>query len=289
VVDSNSPYPPLPRPVTIPSLPAQPGPFPSASARVILSYMNSAALRPASRFLAHAALAAALGASLGACGSAGAETATDTATSPGTSSASSASSASTAATPAPDSAREALIARADAGRIKGSPAASLWLVVISDFECPFCKKWHDETAPRIEREYVRTGKIRIAYLNFPIPSHRNAQPAHEFTMCAAEQGKFWPAADAVFETQQLWKRRNDAAAYFDSLGTGIGVDRARLRACVNGGQTRPLIEADYRRSVRIGIGSTPTFLIGDQAIIGAQPFEAFKAAIDAALASGGSR
>ncbi len=108
-------------------------------------------------------------------------------------------------------------------------------------------------------------------------------------MCAAEQGKFWPAADAVFETQQLWKRRNDAAAYFDSLGTGIGVDRARLRACVNGGQTRPLIEADYRRSVRIGIGSTPTFLIGDQAIIGAQPFEAFKAAIDAALASGGSR
>ena len=84
------------------------------------------------------------------------------------------------------------------------------------------------------------------------------------------------SADAVFATQQLWKRRSDAAAYFDSLGASIGVDRARLRACVQDGDTKPIIEADYRRAVRIGIGSTPSFLIGNQAIVGAQPFEAFK-------------
>lgn len=236
--------------------------------------MNSASLRRARRAIGSLAFAAGTGL-ISACTSADAETA-----------ASAQSTAAAAEAPAAsDSARDALMARADSGRIKGSPAATLWLVVISDFECPFCKRWHDETAPRIEREYVRTGKLRIAYLNFPIPSHRNAQPAHEFTMCAAEQGKFWPAADAVFDTQQLWKRRQDAVAYFDSLGGTLNVDHARLRACVRSGETRPLIEADYRRSVRIGIGSTPTFLIGDQAIIGAQPFEAFKAAIDAALAA----
>jgi protein-disulfide isomerase len=235
--------------------------------------MNSASFRRTGRLLSRATLATALLASLAACGAAGAETAVAEDTPPAS------------PTPAADSARDALIARADAGRIKGSPTANLWLVVISDFECPFCKRWHDETAPRLEREYVRTGKIRIAYLNFPIPSHRNAQPAHEFTMCAAEQDKFWPAADAVFDTQGLWKRRSDAPAYFDSLATNLGIDRARLRACINSGDTKPLIEADYRRSVRIGIGSTPTFLIGDQAIVGAQPYEAFKAAIDAALAN----
>jgi protein-disulfide isomerase len=234
--------------------------------------MNSASLRRAGRALALSACAALLTA----CGSAGAETAASDTATPATTGAPAATA---------DSARDALIARADAGRIKGSATAKVWLVVISDFECPFCKRWHDETAPRLEREYVSTGKIRIAYLNFPIPSHRNAQPAHEFTMCAAEQGKFWPAADAVFNTQGLWKRRNDAPAYFDSLATNLGVDRTRLRACINSGDTRPLIEADYRRSVRIGIGSTPTFLIGDQAIVGAQPYEAFKAAIDAALAT----
>jgi protein-disulfide isomerase len=237
--------------------------------------MNSVSLRRSGSLLVLSALTALLSA----CGSAGAE-------SPSTEAAAQAEAGVPALpTPATDSARDALVARADAGRIKGSPTATLWLVVISDFECPFCKRWHDETAPRLEREYVSTGKIRIAYLNFPIPSHRNAQPAHEFTMCAAEQGKFWPAADAVFETQGLWKRRNDAPAYFDSLATTLDVDRARLRACISSGDTRPLIESDYRRSVRIGIGSTPTFLIGDQAIVGAQPYEAFKVAIDAALAN----
>ncbi len=242
--------------------------------------MNSASLRRTGRLLAFTGLAA-LSAILSACGSAGAEPASDEATADASSTTLTASAA--------DSARDALIARADSGRIKGSTNATVWLVVISDFECPFCKRWHDETAPRLEREYVRTGKIRIAYLNFPIPSHRNAQPAHEFTMCAAEQGKFWSAANAVFDTQGLWKRRNDAPAYFDSLATNLDVDRGRLRACINSGDTRPLIDADYRRSVRIGIGSTPTFLIGDQAIVGAQPYEAFKAAIDAALAANPAR
>lgn len=184
-----------------------------------------------------------------------------------------------------DSAREALLARADLGRIKGSVQAPVWLVVISDFECPFCKRWHDETAPRLDAAYVRTGKIRVAYLNFPLNTHPNAQPAHEFAMCAAEQGGFWPAADKLFETQALWKRRRDAVAYFDSLGTALRLDMPRLRGCIAEGTLRPLIETDYRRSVRIGVGSTPTFLVGNQAIIGAQPFEAFAAAIDAAIAA----
>lgn len=186
---------------------------------------------------------------------------------------------------AADSAREALIARADLGRIKGSASAPVWVVVISDFECPFCKRWHDETAPRIDQNYVRTGKVRVAYLNFPLNTHPNAQPAHEFAMCAAEQGAFWPAADKLFETVGGWKRRRDAVQYFDSLGTTLRLDMGRLRACVADGTLRPLIETDYRRSVRIGVGSTPSFLIGEQAIIGAQPYEVFAAAIEAALAA----
>lgn len=188
-----------------------------------------------------------------------------------------------------DSARDALIARADLGRIKGSESAQVWLVVISDFECPFCKRWHDETAPRIDQAYVQTGKARVAYLNFPLNTHPNAQPAHEFAMCAAEQGGFWKATDRIFETQTLWKRRRDAAAYFDSLGVALALDMPRLRACVRDGALRELITADYQRSVRIGVGSTPTFLVGNQALIGAQPYEAFAAALDAALDAAAKR
>jgi protein-disulfide isomerase len=182
-----------------------------------------------------------------------------------------------------DSARKALLARADLGRIKGDSTAPVWLVVVSDFQCPYCKVWHDETAPRIEREYVRTGKVRVAYLNFPINSHRNAWPAHEAAMCAAEQDRFWPVADALFETQAAWKGRGDAPAYFDSLTSTLSLDHARLRTCIADGALRPLIQADFDRSQRIGVGSTPSFFIGDRLLIGAQPFEAFKSALDAAL------
>lgn len=189
-----------------------------------------------------------------------------------------------ATTPAaPDTARDALIQRADLGRIKGADTAQTWLVVLSDFQCPYCKVWHDETAPRIEREYVRTGRIRIAYLNLPISTHRNAWPAHEAAMCAAEQGAFWRVADALFRTQDDWKRLVNAATYFDSLTGTLSLDHARLRACVAGGALKPLIQADYDRASRLGVGSTPSFFIGRQAIIGAQPFEVFKQALDAAL------
>lgn len=185
---------------------------------------------------------------------------------------------------APDTARDALLRRADLGRIVGDDSAATWLVVISDFQCPFCKRWHEETAPRIEREYVRTGRVRMAYLNLPISTHRNAWPAHEVAMCAAEQDRFMPAADALFATQDAWKRLVDPRAFFDSLARSLPLDHARYGRCLAAGQLRPLIQADYDRATRLGIGSTPSFLVGERMIIGAQPFEAFKDALDAALA-----
>ena len=184
-----------------------------------------------------------------------------------------------------DTAATARISRADLGRIKGAESARVWLIVVSDYQCPYCKRWHEETAPRIEREYVKTGKVRIAYLNYPIASHRNAGPAHDAAMCASEQGAFWAMSDAIFATQTAWKDRSNAIAYFDSLAGTLKIDRARQRACVSAGGLRPLIEADLDRAVRRGIGSTPTFFVGSRMVVGAQPFEAFRDAIDKELAA----
>ena len=185
----------------------------------------------------------------------------------------------------PDTAKAARLARADRGRIRGRSDA-VWVVVISDYQCPFCKKWHEETAPLIERDYVRTGKVQIAYMNYPIASiHPNAMPAHEVAMCAAEQDRFWPVSDALFRTQGDWKNRRDAVAFFDSLTRTLPLDRPRYERCLRSGEMRPVIEADIERSTRIGFGSTPSFLVGGRPVIGAQPYEAFKRAIDAALAA----
>lgn len=189
-------------------------------------------------------------------------------------------------TPAIVAEREARVSAADRGRIRGNTDAPVWVVVISDYQCPFCKKWHDETEPRINAEYVRTGKVQIAYINYPIPSiHPNAPATHEAAMCAAEQGKFWPVSDALFATQPTWKSQKNVARFADSLAVAAGVDAARFRSCIADGIMKPLIEADVDRSTRIGVGSTPSFLVGGRPLVGAQPFEAFKQAIDAALAA----
>lgn len=189
-------------------------------------------------------------------------------------------------TPAIVAEREARVTAADRARIRGNTDAPVWVVVISDYQCPFCKKWHDETEPRITAEYVRTGKVQIAYINYPIPSiHPNAPATHEAAMCAAEQGKFWPVSDALFATQAQWKSRKDIARFADSLAVAAGVEPARFRSCITDGIMKPLIDADVDRSTRIGVGSTPSFLVGGRPLVGAQPFEAFKQAIDAALAA----
>ena len=179
----------------------------------------------------------------------------------------------------------ATLARADLARIRGNAAAKVWVVVMSDFECPYCKTWHDETGPRIEAKYVATGKVRLAYLNYiAVPSHRNAPAAHEAAMCAAEQERFWPMADAIFGAQRQWMSRRDAPVFFDSLATTLRLDVARFKSCIAGGVMRPLIAADQDRVVRLGMGATPAFLVGGQRIIGAQPYEVFEKAIEQALA-----
>lgn len=190
-----------------------------------------------------------------------------------------------AARPAAET-REARLGRADRARIRGRSDAPVWIVVISDYQCPFCKRWHDETEPLIDRDYIRTGKAQIAYLNFPITSsHPNAQPAHELAMCGAEQERFWPVSDALFRTQGEWKGLRSPRAFFDSLARALPLDQPRLQRCLAAGEVRELIAADLDRAQRIGVGSTPTFLIGGRPLIGAQPYEAFRRAIDAAIAA----
>src|SRR3954468_23378734 len=77
-----------------------------------------------------------------------------------------------------DSARDnAVLARADAARIQGSKDAPVWIVEISDFQCPYCKMWHDSTYPAIKKQYVDAGIVRLAYVNLPLSMHPNSVPA----------------------------------------------------------------------------------------------------------------
>src|ERR1700674_1377249 len=79
--------------------------------------------------------------------------------------------------------------KADLARIQGNPNAPVWVIEVSDFQCPYCKQWHDQIYSAFLDQYVKTGKARLAYVNFPLTSHVHAWQAAESAMCAGAQGK----------------------------------------------------------------------------------------------------
>lgn len=178
----------------------------------------------------------------------------------------------------------ALNRAADHARVEGSAAAPLWVVEISDFQCPFCREWHDQSYQAIKSEYVDTGKIRFAYINFPLSIHKNAWPAAEAAMCAAAQGKFWPMHDSLFATQSRWENAANPEPALDSIAASVGVSHDAYSTCVTQHQMRSLIQADIDRANESGVTATPTFIIGTAKITGAQPLDQFRAVVDAQLA-----
>ena len=185
---------------------------------------------------------------------------------------------------------DSLLARADSARIMGTDSAPIWMLEISDFQCPFCRQFHEETYPTIIRDYVQTGKVRLAYVNFPLEMHQHAMIASEAAMCAAAQGpqEFWRYHDLLFQAQEKWESIGDVRPLFDSLAVQAGIQQAPFDRCLETHAMRPMVQADRDRMAAAGVRSTPTFFIGDTRVEGAQPVETFRRAIDAALAAKGA-
>lgn len=177
----------------------------------------------------------------------------------------------------------ALLRKADLGRIDGDTNAKIMILEISDFQCPYCKRFHDETYPSLRGEYISKGKTRIAYVNLPLRSHQNAWPAAEAAMCASVQGKFWAMHDSIFHAQDRWAGIAKPDTMFARFASTLTLDRAAWDKCMTSHATRPLIASDADRSSGAGINGTPAFIIGDSVLAGAYPFADFKRVIDANL------
>ncbi len=185
-------------------------------------------------------------------------------------------------TASPASADSVVTRRADRGRILGDTTAKLWVIMASDFQCPYCKQWHDARFSQLMSKYVVTGRVRLGFINFPLSQHQNALPAAEAGMCAAAQNKFLPMHEALFATQPKWENLRNPKPVFDSLATAIGVNVPSYKECVDKHLTLPLIEADHDRWATAGVGSTPTFFVGGRQLEGGADADV-GAAIDAAL------
>jgi protein-disulfide isomerase len=183
--------------------------------------------------------------------------------------------------------RDTITDRADAGRILGDTNATVWVVMVSDFQCPYCKQWHDASFQQLMKAYVNSGKIRLAFLNMPLSMHPNAVPAAEAAMCASVQGKFWPLHEALFATQKQWENMANGMPVFDSVAKASGVNMLPWRTCVLEHKTLSLVQADHDRASGARINSTPAFFVGKQLLIGADAD--IPTAVEAALKANPSK
>ena len=159
----------------------------------------------------------------------------------------------------------------------GPADAPITIVEFSDFECPFCRRWHAEVYKPLLAAYP--GKIRLVYRNLPLTSiHPDALAAAEAAMCAGEQDVYWKYHDKLFSSESLGN------SIYVRYAQELGLNMSTFEACLSDHKYQKAIEADSDFAINLGIRSTPTFFINGLAIVGAQPLDVFKQVIDKELA-----
>ena len=168
--------------------------------------------------------------------------------------------------------------------IKGDPKAPVTIVEFSDYQCPYCRRFHTEVLPKIEEAYLSEGKVRYIFRDFPLSFHKKAIPAAIAANCAGEQGKYWEMNDFLFSNPT----KLDLASITESTGE-IGLDRAKFEVCVKDDSKRAEVDKDFQDGRKYGVRGTPSLFIGKTGdgkemtavyLRGLRQFEALKPEID---------
>jgi protein-disulfide isomerase len=179
---------------------------------------------------------------------------------------------------------------------RGNENARLTFIEYSDYGCAFCAQYARDVYPRLVRDYVDTGQLRYVFKSYPNDAlHRGAFGAHVAAACAGDQGRYWEMHDRLFVNQD-----NFAIDRFIGDARRVGVDSAVFRTCMASGAHDAVIREDIDQAVRGGVNGAPVFVVALSApggaavtplrvVVGAQPYQVFKDAIDAVLAQAGAR
>lgn len=174
---------------------------------------------------------------------------------------------------------------------RGKPDARVTMIEFSDFQCPYCGRHYRETMPKIEKEYIQTGKVRYVFRDFPIDSlHPQSPKGHEAANCANDQGKYWEMWNTLFSNPKQMSH-DDLIAH----AKGLGLDMPKFTQCLDSGKYTAKVNASVQDAINLGASGTPIIFFGltepgsdtvkaVRVLRGAYPYERFKATIDGLLA-----
>jgi protein-disulfide isomerase len=170
----------------------------------------------------------------------------------------------------------------------GDPGAKAGVLIFSDFQCPYCERFANETMPVLKERYVDRGLVRVGFLHLPLPIHNRAARAAQSAECAAKQGQFWTMHDALF--------RNPSRLEDDDLtsdAVAIGLDRNAFLACMSSAPS-DRVKQNIESAEGFGLRATPSFIVGrleggalhaTSVLVGVQSFDVFEKVLGGSLAA----
>ena len=182
-----------------------------------------------------------------------------------------------------------VVVKFDDDYIKGDPNAPVTILEFSDYQCPYCRKFHTEVLPKIDEEYISTGKVRYIFRDYPLSFHKKAVPAAVAANCAGEQGKYWEMNDFLFKNPN----KLDTEVLVET-SPDLGLDKSKFEACVYDGSKRQEVDKDFAEGRKYGVRGTPSLFIGKTGdgkemkatyIRGLRQFDALKPIIEKNLSS----
>lgn len=175
-----------------------------------------------------------------------------------------------------------------AGRpVLGDAGARVGIIEYSDFQCPYCQRFHTAVHPLLKNNYIDSGKVQMIFRDLPLDFHPLARPAAVAVNCAGAQGRYWDMVDAVFKDQERLGEE-----FYRELAGRFELDMAAYEACLDDPANLNPIEESVNEAAALGIEGTPTFLIGRVeggrlldalTVVGAQPYPALAQVIDSFL------
>jgi protein-disulfide isomerase len=168
------------------------------------------------------------------------------------------------------------------GYLMGKVDAPVKILEFADFECPACAGFSVVTEPDVRTRIINTGLANITYFDFPLNMHRNTVAASNAAACADEQGKFWPMHDRLFQAQDEWngEATDSPKPFFKRYAQEVGLDVPKWETCYDARKYQKRIGANLADGLRRGVGSTPTFVIGNKLYRGMASYDALKAIVD---------
>jgi protein-disulfide isomerase len=163
------------------------------------------------------------------------------------------------------------------------------MIVYSDFQCPYCKKFALETLPKIQERFVATNQLAVVFRHLPIEqAHQFALGAAIAGVCANKFGAFWPLHDGVFGLQSPPDQEG-----LIRVAHEVGIDVVPFTDCLSDPAAASRVRKDADEARRLGVRGTPAFVIGSRrstttvqalkTLSGARPFDDFVAAITEAI------